>query len=100
MTEVSPYLFFILSLVVWRLTHLIQAEDGPFEVIYKIRKAAGEGMIGHLMDCFYCLSVWIAAPLGYYFANEWLHKFLLWLALSATAIILEKVTNNTKANNI
>jgi hypothetical protein len=34
----TAYLFLISVLSVWRVTHLIQAEDGPFDVIYKLRK--------------------------------------------------------------
>ena len=85
--------FIILILVVWRLTHLIQAEDGPWEIIYRIRKAAGNGFWGSLMDCFQCLSLWIALPFGLWQGTGWDGKVLLWLALSGASILLETVTN-------
>jgi hypothetical protein len=43
-------------LAVWRITHLLNAEDGPWEVVVRLRRIAGEGFWGQLLDCFYCLS--------------------------------------------
>jgi len=43
------------------------------------------------MDCFYCLSLWVALPLGLYLGITWLEKILYWLALSATAIIIQRL---------
>jgi hypothetical protein len=81
---------------VWRVTHLLHAEDGPFDLIFKIRKSAADGFLGSLMDCFYCLSLWVALPLGLYAGRTWLEKVLQWLALSAGAIILQKLLNRDK----
>jgi len=81
---------------VWRVTHLLQAEDGPFDVIFKIRKSLGNGLLGSLMDCFYCLSLWVALPLGLYSGSRWLEKILYWLALSASAIIIQNLSTNEK----
>jgi hypothetical protein len=49
-------------LSVWRITHLLQAEDGPWDVVVRLRQRVGQGFWGKLLDCFYCLSVWIADP--------------------------------------
>jgi hypothetical protein len=87
----TTYLFLISVLAVWRVTHLIQAEDGPFDVIYKLRKLAGESFFGSLMDCFFCLSIWVALPVGIYFGNDWMEKVLLTLSFSAAAIFLEQI---------
>jgi hypothetical protein len=92
------FLFIVTTLAVWRITHLIQAEDGPFDLIYKLRKLAGESFAGQLMDCFYCLSIWVALPAGLYFGSGWLEKILFCLAFSGAAILLEKFSN--KGNNI
>lgn len=87
----TAYLFLISILSVWRVTHLIQAEDGPFDVIFKLRKLAGNSFFGSLMDCFFCLSIWVALPIGIYFGNNWMEKILLVLSLSAAAIFLEQI---------
>jgi hypothetical protein len=81
---------------VWRVTHLLHAEDGPFDLIFRIRKSVGDGFLGSLMDCFYCLSLWVALPLGLYLGRNWLEKVLLWLALSSGAIILQKILERDK----
>lgn len=89
--------FIIIALVVWRLTHLLGKEDGPFDIIFLLRQKAGAGFFGSLLDCFYCLSIWIALPFGLYMGADWKEKLIYWLALSGAACILEKVTDR---NNI
>jgi len=93
---VNWLIFAISILAVWRVTHLLQAEDGPWDVIVLIRRSLGNGFFGSLMDCFYCLSIWVALPLGLYFGTGWLEKILLWLAISGGAILLEKISNKDK----
>jgi hypothetical protein len=78
-------------LAVWRITHLLNAEDGPWEVVVRLRSMAGEGFWGQLLDCFYCLSVWIAAPFALHLGAKPSDRILLWPALSAGAILLESV---------
>jgi hypothetical protein len=87
----NSFEFILATLAVWRLTHLIAAEDGPFELIAWIRKKAGQGFWGTLLDCFYCLSVWIALPFAIFMGGSRWYRFLLWLALSAAAILLNRV---------
>jgi len=80
-------------LTVWRITHLFQAEDGPWDIVIWLRRRAGDGFFGKLLDCFYCLSVWVAVPFAYLLGESWLERALLWPSLSAAAILLERVTN-------
>jgi hypothetical protein len=76
---------------VWRVTHLLHAEDGPWELVAKLRKLAGAGVFGRAMDCFYCLSLWIAAPAALILGQSRLEQGLLWPALSAGAILIERI---------
>ena len=78
-------------LSVWRVTHLLNAEDGPWDFVVRLRRRAGTGFWASLLDCFYCLSLWIAAPLAYFIGSRWFERLLLWLALSAGAILVERV---------
>ena len=50
-------------------------------------------MAGKPLDCFYCLSLWIAIPPAYYLGEQWKEKLLLWPALSGGAILLERITS-------
>jgi len=77
-------------LTVWRVTHLLTAEDGPFEIVTRLRLRAGSGWFGKLLDCFYCLSLWISAPLALWMDTQWLERVLLWLGLSAAAILVNR----------
>ena len=47
-------------LAVWRVTHLLQAEDGPWDMVVRFRLWLADGFWGRLLDCFYCLSIWVA----------------------------------------
>jgi hypothetical protein len=85
-------LFFIVSLAIWRITHLLSKEDGPFDLIFRLRQLAGEGVWGKLMDCFYCLSIWISLPFALWLGSSVSEKLLFWMACSGLACLLEKVT--------
>jgi hypothetical protein len=87
------YYFLLGTLWVWRITHMLNAEDGPGDVVVRLRRRAGEGFFGQILDCFYCLSVWIAAPLAILLGEKLGERILLWPALSAGAILLERATD-------
>jgi hypothetical protein len=63
--DVSFTTFVIAVLAVWRITHLFYGEDGPYDIFLRLRRLAGTSFFGQLLDCFYCLSLWFAAPLGW-----------------------------------
>lgn len=80
------------TLVVWRVTSLLYAEDGPWDLLARLRQRLARGIFGGLLDCFYCLSLWVAAPLAWVIGAGTLERILLWPALSAGAILLERAT--------
>ena len=62
MPETNWWLRLALALLAtWRVTHLLAKEDGPADLIVRFRARLGDGLAGSLMDCFNCLSLWIAA---------------------------------------
>ncbi len=88
-----PFYWLVLGILgVWRIVHLLNAEDGPWQSVVKLRRLAGNGFWGELLDCFYCLSVWIAAPFAVFLGEGWKNQLLLWPALSGGAILLERLT--------
>jgi hypothetical protein len=93
------YLFILNVLSVWRITHLLQAEDGPFDIVFYVRKKAGAGFFGSLLDCFYCLSIWVALPFAIWSGSDIKEIILLWLSFSAAAILLEKISSRTEKNS-
>jgi len=82
-------------LATWRVTHLLANEDGPADVIFRLRRRAGEGFIGSLMDCFNCMSIWVAAPLALFVASSPAAWFVAWLGLSGAACLIERLTGLT-----
>ena len=83
------------TLAVWRVTHLLSQEDGPFDAVIKLRKLFGQGFFGTLLDCFLCLSLWIALPFAFLSADAWIDRIVAWLALSGGASILFLLTSRT-----
>jgi len=75
----------------WRITHLLRAEDGPADILVRLREAVGDGFFGSLLDCFYCLSVWVAVPFAGLLGETWTERFLLWLSFSAGAILFDRL---------
>ena len=84
--------FAIAALAVWRLTHLLALEDGPWDTVARLRAKLGDSFWGRLMDCFYCLSLWVAAPLAPFVGRGALEAVFVWLALSGAACLLERAT--------
>jgi hypothetical protein len=43
------------------------------------------------MDCFNCLSLWIAAPAAFFVSSKPVAWFVTWLAVSGGACLLERL---------
>ena len=84
-------------LAVWRLTHLLHAENGPWNLFDHIRRRFATGFWSSLIGCFYCLSLWVAAPFTLLATEGWRERLLLWPALSAGAILLERFSTRAAA---
>ena len=92
----------VLALATWRLSSLISAEEGPYNIFGRLRSKVGvyyigervdaSGELAKLISCTWCLSVWIGAIAGvtYYFLREPIVWIVLPLSLSAAAIIVGK----------
>jgi len=79
-------------LATWRVTHLLAREDGPADLLVRLRKRLGAGLAGQLMDCFQCLSLWVAAPFTLFVSRRPLEWLVAWLAVSGAACLLERVS--------
>jgi hypothetical protein len=83
--------FSVALLGVWRVTHLLAAEDGPWDAVARLREAAGPGSWGKLLDCFACLSLWVAMPFALIVGSTWLERGILWPALSGGSMLIDWV---------
>ena len=108
MTPPSNWIKFVIyALAVYRLTHLLVFEDGPFDVFDWLRAKAGvyvaivttnppqeqftaDTFLGRLLLCPLCLSVWVA---GVAVIAMWLNLVVCdmiasWLALAGVSVLL------------
>jgi hypothetical protein len=92
-TGVGSQELILYTLAVWRLAHLLSQEDGPFDLVFRLRRLAGQGFLGRLLDCFYCLSLWLAAPFAVMASEDWITRLVVCLALSGAASLLFKATH-------
>jgi hypothetical protein len=87
----DPWFHFVLGLIAtWRVAHLLAYEDGPWDVMARFRTALGHGFFGRLVDCFHCVSLWVAAPFAFAIGRGPLERVLMWLALSGGACLLDR----------
>ena len=77
-------------LATWRIVTLLARDDGPWDVVARLRAALGDGPLGRMLDCFRCMSLWVAAPLALAVGRDPLECLLAWLALSGAACLIER----------
>jgi len=110
-----PVRFTLAALATWRMTHLLTEEDGPADLVLRLRRAAGESQLGQVMDCFYCASMWVALPIAAFVASEstrtplncsggsgrvmWYRRAATWLALSGAACLLEQAARSREGRH-
>jgi hypothetical protein len=88
--QISWLRFALAGLATWRMTHLLAKEDGPADLVARFRARLGPGTAGRLMDCFNCLSLWVAAPIALLTCRKLIDRLLAWLALSGAACLMER----------
>jgi hypothetical protein len=89
--------FVLAVLATWRVTHLLANEDGPADIIVRFRALLGNSLAGKMMDCFNCLSIWIAAPAALFVSLKPVEWLMSWLALSGGACLLERLVREPVA---
>lgn len=88
---IEPWRFVLVTLAVYRLTCLIVAEDGPFDVFARIRGRIDpeqKTWVGRGIRCSLCVSFWLSllAPAS---GGSWLE----WLAVAGAAHVLIRIQN-------
>lgn len=93
--------FALCALAIWRIAHLLARENGPWDLILRLRASLGSGVLGRLMDCFYSLSFLISLPPAIWMSSSWTQFLVQWLALSAVACLLEMaVQERQRSRNV
>lgn len=85
------------SLVVWRVSHLLSVEAGPGGVFDRLRARTVGTFWGDLLGCIWCVSLWVSAPVGWWIGVDLRERVLLWPALSAGALLVQRVLGRDDA---
>lgn len=93
--------FMVLALATWRISYMLVVEDGPYDILDKIRRKLGveyasdgtpysENTWGNLFTCVWCISVWVGTL---FFVIDYIN--MTWIgipfALSAISILANEV---------
>jgi len=91
--------FVLLALAVYRLSHMVTSEEGPFEAFAKVRDALGGNQqatwVGRGIVCILCVSFWVGllGAVALWFWQVVAVQFVVYaLALSGATLALKKWT--------
>ena len=105
----EPLRLVLMALAVFRLTHLVWWEFGPWDIFWRLREWVGvlaineadddvvlygHTFLGKLFSCPLCLSMWIAGGLMALYlmtgptVTVALDVFCVWLGISAVSLLL------------
>jgi len=79
---------------VYRITHLIVAEDGPFDLATRLRTAVNlrdpehESWLARGLSCVLCLSFWLALGPAFLLPGQFVFD---WLGVAGLVMVLHKV---------
>lgn len=95
----NPFEFVIACLATYRLSRLLVIEDGPFDLIYKLRIKTGieydhKGEVisypsWNPLHCIWCTSIYISGLV--FFTWSLLSYFWIILAISAVASMVQRI---------
>ena len=89
--------FLIASLAAWRGAALLVRESGPWDLVARLRRALAGTLPGRALECFFCTSLWVAAPLAFWLVGATRRWAVVWLAVSGAAGLLERATAPAEA---
>ena len=85
---------------VWRITHLLSAENGPGDLFLRLRLFLGRSLAGQAIECFDCLSLWVAIPFALALGASWLDRLLWWPALSGGAMVIYRAVSRSMPDSV
>jgi hypothetical protein len=94
-TTVDGALFFrflIAALATWRLAFLLARERGPWDVVGRLRRGFGGGVVGELVGCVKCVGLWVSIPFAFFVRGDWLELIVTWLALAGVTALIDEWT--------
>jgi hypothetical protein len=84
--------FLIAALATWRVAFLLARERGPADVFGRLRRAAGQGVVGQALTCVKCTGLWAAIPFAVFVRRDWPDVLVVWLALAGVTALIDEWT--------
>ena len=78
----------IITLATWRLSYMLVTEEGPYQILTRLRARFA---LGGLTDCIYCMSVWVALLMWLTWQTD-AYPVVMVLAISGAAMMLRSYT--------
>jgi hypothetical protein len=87
----SPFVFLIVLLATYRLSHMIAMEDGPFDMFATARDAIGQASwVGRGFHCALCLSFWLSLPMAWVIVSDFDALAFTWLGIAGACLVLHR----------
>lgn len=86
----TPFVFALALLAVFRVAWLITREEGPFAMFVWLREHVDRNQqtwLGRGLNCCNCVSFWVALAAAIVIGGDWL---LNWLALAGGVVLINK----------
>lgn len=88
----SPFVFVVALLGVYRLSHMIAMEDGPFDVFALARDSVGQASwVGRGLHCPLCISFWLSLPMSWVIVPDVDALAFTWLGLAGACLMLHRL---------
>lgn len=98
MDKLTPFVFLLFVLVVYRLTMLVSQDILTAGVRNQLgKRAAGKPpyslpwYLAELVNCPYCTGVWIALAAALIISTQWQEWIVIWLALAGGQAFLHSL---------
>jgi hypothetical protein len=84
--------FLIAALATWRLAFLLARERGPADIFRRLRRVAGDRVVGDAVTCVKCIGTWVALPFTFFIGGDWVQLVVIWLALAGVTALIDEWT--------
>jgi hypothetical protein len=75
----------------WRISHLLAREDGPGAVMVRLRGVLARIGAQHWLDCFGCVSLWVAGLVAVWVVGWRAGWGVVWLAVAGAILLVDRV---------
>lgn len=90
------YWLVVSVLVTWRLSCLVCYDEGPFQVMVRVRAFFYSLGWNSLIECFHCVALWISLLVGLLVMDPCVEVFFVVLAIAGGSSMVERLLSDGK----